>query len=377
MPQTPPDGLVVHRSAPMAPGDRGEELGAAHAEGVRRTIEGYERLFRTVAGGAVDLGVLGGEALRAIDAFSPAAGAEVRGIALGAGAAPEHVAALNARTEILALLGAGGRGECSTVVVLGPGDQPPLTLQTWDWHDHFADGWMIWTVEHDDGRVVHVLTEYGMLGKIGVSSRGFGLHFNILHHRADAATPAIGVPLHVLARATLDRAEDASGALAMLGAAEVSASSALTLVASGNAGKSAISADLVPEGPRFVAPAPTGLLIRTNHCLDPATALGDRAPRVGPDSYLRHDVLSRALYGRTPATREALRALMANHTGGSGAVCCHPEEGAELGDRWATLATVSLDVHAGELWVRRNGPCDVASQWWAAGARATATTEAA
>ena len=250
-------------------------------------------------------------------------------------------------------------------------------MQTWDWHEHFADAWLVWTIEHEDGRVVHLLTEYGILGKIGVSSRGVGLHFNILHHRSDAAGGGIGVPLHVLARTVLDRADDASGALALMGAAEVSASSALTLVTAGNAGKSAVSAELVPEGPRFVTPSATGLLIRTNHCLDPATAAGDRAPRLGPDSYLRHDVLNRALYGRTPAGREALRSVMASHAGGSGAVCCHPDPAAELGDRWATLATVALDVREGELWVRRHGPCDEASQWWAAGARSTAMVEAA
>jgi isopenicillin-N N-acyltransferase-like protein len=373
----PPDGLVTHRSAPASPAERGEELGVAHAEAIHRTIAGYERLFHATAGGPVDLGALGREALRAIEDVSSSAAAEVRGIALGAGADPAHVAALNARTEILALLGARGRGECSTVVVLGPNGQPPLTMQTWDWHDHFADAWLVWTIEHEDGRVVHLLTEYGILGKIGVSSRGIGIHFNILHHRSDAARGGIGAPLHVLSRLALDTADDASAALALLGAAEVSASSALTVVGAGNAGKTAVCAELVPEGPRFVTPSATGLLIRTNHCLDPAAAVGDRAPRVGPDSYLRHDVLQRALYGRTPAGREALRALMASHAGGAGAVCCHPDPAAALGDRWATLATVALDVREGELWVRRNGPCDEASQWWAAGGRRTAMMETA
>lgn len=326
----------------------------------------------------MDLAALGREALRAIEAFSPAAAEEVRGIARGAGAEPAHVAALNARTEILALLGArGGRGECSTVVVLGPNGQPPLAMQTWDWHDHLADTWFVWTVEHEDGRVVHLLTEFGILGKIGVSSRGWGLHFNILWHGSDAGGGTIGVPLHVLARAALDRADDVGGALALLGGARVSASSALTLVASGNAGKTAISAELVPEGPRFVTPSPTGLLLHTNHCLDPVAAVGDQAPRVGPDSYVRHDVLARALYGRTPSGRDALARVLASHAGGSGAVCCHADPDAPLGERWATLATVSVDAHAGELWVRRGGPCDVAAQWWAVGARRTATEEVA
>jgi isopenicillin-N N-acyltransferase like protein len=372
---TPPDGLVTHVSGPMAPAARGEELGAAHATAIARTIDGYAALFGAVAGRSVELGALGREALAAIESYSAAAAAEVRGIAGGAGVDPAHVAALNARTEILALLGARGRGECSTVVVLGPNGRPPLTMQTWDWHDHFDDSWFVWTIEHEDGRVLHLLTEYGILGKIGVSSRGVGVHFNILNHGSDARDGTIGVPLHVLSRTVLDRADDASEALALLGAAEVSASSALTVIGSGNAGKTAASAELTPDGPRFVTPSPTGLLIHTNHCLDPAAALGDRAPRLGPDSYLRHDVLNRALYGRTPSGREALRTLMASHAGGSGSVCCHPDPGAELGDRWKTLATVALDVHAGELWVRRNGPCDEASQWWAAAAQQTEMME--
>jgi isopenicillin-N N-acyltransferase-like protein len=143
----------------------------------------------------------------------------------------------------------------------------------------------------------------------------------------------------------------------------MSASSVITVVGASDAAQTAVCAELAPEGPRFVLPSERGLLLHTNHFLDPYLAAGDCAPRLGPDSYLRLEVLRRALHDRLPADREALLATFADHSGGSGSVCCHPAAEAGLGERWATLATVSLDVRAGELWVRRGGPCDAGATW--------------
>ena len=178
-----------YRSAPASPRDRGRDFGAAHALRIAETARAYDALFAATAGRAVDVGPLGDKALASIREFSAACAAEIEGIAEGAGLPVGQVAALNARTEILATLRVRQRGECSTVVRLGDQGQPPLALQTWDWHDCFADSWLVWTVEHPDGHVVHTLTEYGVLGKIGVSSAGLGINLNILHH-ADDGGPA-------------------------------------------------------------------------------------------------------------------------------------------------------------------------------------------
>ncbi len=61
-------------------------------------------------------------------------------------------------------------------------------------------------IEHPDGQVVRTLTEYGIVGKLGVSRRGLGLLLNILHHEGDGR--GIGVPVHVVARRVLDEARD-------------------------------------------------------------------------------------------------------------------------------------------------------------------------
>ncbi|HEU4657716.1 MAG TPA: C45 family peptidase [Capillimicrobium sp.] len=354
--------IVVHVSPPASPAERGEELGAAHPAAIAANLERYAELFAIVARGAVDLRALGTEALEAIGRHAPDAAEEIRGIAGGAGLEPWEVALLNARTEVLARLRAPVRGECSTIVALRAPGAAPATLQTWDWHDTFADGWLVWTIEHPDGRVVHMLTEHGILGKIGVNSRGVGIHFNILGHERDGG--AIGLPVHVLARQVLDRAGNVGEALALLGGAEVSASSVLTVVGASAAGEAAVCAELCPAGPRFVTPGRRGVLVHTNHFLDPELRRGDRAPTTAPDSYLRHDVLERALASAPPPRdRDDLLELMTSHVGGAGAVCCHPDPGAPLGERWTSLATVSLDVPAGALWVREGGPCAPGAAW--------------
>jgi isopenicillin-N N-acyltransferase like protein len=356
-----------YRSAPASPRDRGRDFGAAHPAEIRATAEIYSELFAATAQRPVGIRAVGQEALAAIRGFSAAAASEVEGIAEGAGLPAEMVAAVNARTEILAALrsprpGLLQRGECSTVVRLAGFGEAPIALQTWDWHDVFADSWLVWTIEHPDGHVVHTLTEYGILGKIGVSSAGLGLNLNILHHGHDGGL--VRVPVHVLARSVLDSARDIGQALTAIASAPVSASSALTLTADGAGEPIAITAEVFPGGPRFVTPRPDGLLLHTNHFLDPHAARHDQETCIGPDSFLRLAVLERRLARRAGDGAPDLLAAMGSHLGGGGAICCHPDGAAELGDRYATLATVVIDVQAGELTVRAGGPCGQESPWW-------------
>lgn len=365
-----------YRSAPAGPRDRGRDFGAAHAAAIAATADKYARLFGAAAGRPVDMLAHGREALTAIRAFSAPYASEIEGIAEGAGLPAETVAALNARTEILAMLPPAGGGECSTVVLLRAPGEAPVALQTWDWHDEFADSWLVWTIEHPGGHVVHTLTEYGILGKIGVSSAGLGLNLNILHHGGDGGP--FEVPVHVLARAVLDEPAGIGQALVTIGGAAASASSALTVTAAGADEPVALTAEVFPGGPRFVLPGPGGLLLHTNHFLDQHAARSERGNRLGPDSYLRHAVLRQRLARRAGDGPADVLAAMRSHTGGSGAVCCHPDPAAALGSRYATLATVSLDVARCAMSVLAGGPCSAGGDdsWWTTPGSARAADEA-
>lgn len=349
--------LVV--TAATAPADRGRELGRARAATVRASWRAYLRLFEGGGrSGRAEIERWGGEALAATGAWSTDLAEEMEGIAEGAGLTAEAVGALNARTEILARVRGAQRGECSVLVAL-EAEGGPLGAQTWDWHEELAATWLVWGFATDAGMRVQTLTEAGMLAKIGVNSAGLAVLLNVLHHEDDASVP-LGVPIHVLLRRLLADSETIFDALRILAGAPVSASSAVTLISVEGGEESALTAELRPgAAPGYVLPEESGLLVHTNHFLSPAAVPGDLEPTIGPDSFFRLELLRRRaarLRGARPGAEELL-APFHSHLGGGGAICCHPEPGADLGERYATLATVLVDPLAGRLRVTEGGPC--------------------
>ena len=350
--------IPAHHSSEPVPGDRGLGLGRAQAERIASTCDVYLRLFKHIAGlEPDDVTRLGGEALQRIGGYAPYLADEIEGIASGSGVALEMIGALNARTEVLR----AGRGECSTIACLGiaTASGAPIGIQTWDWHDDLAGSWMRWTIDHASGHRVDTMTEAGIVGKVGVSSAGVAVLLNILGHRDDG--PPIGVPVPMLSRSAIDNAADAVQALAILSTAEVSASSAVTVVADDEDGGAVCTVELSPAGPGFVTPNTAGVLTHTNHFLAEPGRSGDTMVREGPDSVLRLDHADRAmaLLAADPIGEDAILGALRSHRGGSGAICCHPADEAVFGDRWQTLATVTVEPAEHRMTLRRGGPCGV------------------
>ena len=342
-------------STVAGPAERGEEFGSRHAMEIARTVDAYRWLFGL--GPPVDVEGLGRRALERVETFSPDLAQEIRGIAGGAGLPVAHLGALNARTEILAVIGRAtgfpGPDECSAVVSLGDEDAEPAAVQTWDWYADMAGNWFEWTIPLPDGRRVVTVTEYGILGKIGVNSAGIGLLFTMLHHRDDGVD--MGVPVHAIARRILEVADTVDAGLALASSSWTSASTSLTLVGARRAGKRATTAELWPGGPGLVEPTPEGLLVHTNHFLsDPARA-GDISPYTTSDTRVRYAALRRRLDPlRGRADTAQILAAMDDHEGG---VCCHADPDVQTEPYYATLATVSLDLASGGLTTTPNGPC--------------------
>jgi isopenicillin-N N-acyltransferase-like protein len=352
------DGVPHHVSSEATPGERGRAFGEAQRERIEKVAGIYARLFELKAGldeSAVH--ELGDQAVEQIANWAPELLEEMQGISEGSGVDLTVIGALNARTELLAA--SGGATECSTIAVLGSAtrDGRPVSIQTWDWHEELADCWIVWEIAHADGRRVRTLTEAGIVGKIGVSGAGVGIHLNILGHQHDG--PPVGVPVHVACRRALDEADGAVSALELLATAAVSASSAVTVVADDSEGGVACTVELSPAGPGFVTPDARGVLVHTNHFLADPGRHGDRMVRETPDSVLRLDHAQRRMARLSEGEIDAAGVLetLTSHRGGQGAICCHPAPGAGFGDRWTTLATIVLEPAAGEMRALRGGPC--------------------
>lgn len=288
-------------------------------------------------------------AVRATEAWSPALAAEMRGTADGAGVPLWQVAALNARTEILSGSAGAKPGECSTIVNAGA---RPVGAQTWDWHEELSGHWHLQRVRGTPREFVG-LTEHGILSKIGINDAGVGVLLNILGHRLDRAD---GVPVHLVAARVLAEAATLADAIEILRTAPVSTSSAITVLSPAGAA----IVELSPEGAAVITPT-DGVLLHTNHFLDPRLGQGEKPGLYDPDSQLRLAVLTeRAARAPLPAEALALVDYLVSQPGDAAALCCVPEPGAVLGNRWATLATITLDPQARTMTVSAGSPADVA-----------------
>ncbi len=186
--------------------------------------------------------------------FNPDYLTEINGIAEGAGVDPLWIVALNARTEILSLTKTAGLSECTSMCFSGA----PILGQTWDWGEALEPLCVMMRLTREDGHVIHMMTEPGIIGKIGMNSTGLGVCLNIL----TLGQPLDGVPIHVMLRGILDSAS-AADADAVIGTAPLGKSSNI-IVADGS------GAGFIREfaGAETLTPADyDGSLVHTNHYL--------------------------------------------------------------------------------------------------------------
>ncbi len=350
--------VVSFTSSVLEPRDRGAELGERFRDEIDRTVAAYRRLFAARAGSRpFDVDLWAERAWSSIQELAPAQAEEISGIAAGAGRPVREIAAINARTELLVAANPSGVSECSSVVSLPQGGAP-FAVQTWDWYHAMSDGWFHWTIPHPDGRVVETVTEFGMLGKIGVNAYGVGVMLNMLHHANDAdriAEGTIGHPVHLMSRRILDEAQSFDDAW-KVAQAPTSASTSLTVLDRAGA---AATIELFPGGPGRLDPE-DGLLVRTNHFVSPEGRSGCLAATISRGSAVRRTKLADAFASGPPSTPGQVVAAMTDHDrvdDGSGAVCAHPDRSMDPVLWHRTLATVAIDVMSARLDVRADGPC--------------------
>lgn len=346
--------LTVLRSEAGTPGTRAASLADAHGPALLAGAAGYLDFFVEIGLSAAEVRTTALQTLEALEAWRPALAAEQRELAASLGAEPWQLAAVNARTEILATAGLSAH-ECSTIVH-APLDAPGWSMQTWDWHADLAPEGLLWSFVSDSGRRVKTFTEFGAQAKIGVNDAGIGVHFNILSHADDGG--AGQVPVHSVARAVLDEAESLLDAQAIVESAPLSASTAFTVMSREPGATRVMSLEASPKGVGIVRPDPEGWLVRTNHFLDPRLADGDAS---APDSRTV-DRLARLEEVRgTSAADAAARASALHGPRGEGALLTFAADPtAPRRSRWSTLLTIGIDVADSVLEACPHPPAEAA-----------------
>ncbi len=175
-----------------------DEIGKQHGELLRARIGStWEFYSQALFGNRIELlEELGSQYLGVIRAFSAEYADEIEAIASGAGLSSWQIAVLNARTEILHCLTALDVGECTAMYL--PGTR--ILGQNWDWMRQLESLIVVLQIERADGHRILQMTEPGIIGKIGLNSKGLGVCLNIVLGQASPTA----VPVHIMLRTILD-----------------------------------------------------------------------------------------------------------------------------------------------------------------------------
>jgi isopenicillin-N N-acyltransferase-like protein len=320
---------------------RGQLLGSALGEQIESVLDAYLRLFAATSG--LDRNAVlrrGEQALERVAGWQPRLVPELEGVAAGADVAPELIAALNARTELLC------GGGCSLVARL---DDPagPWLAQNWDWYADAPDRCVVWTAGLEGGERLVTMTEAGILAKLGMNDRGLAVGLNVLEHRRDGGP--VGIPIHIVLRALLDSCATVDDAESLIADVWTSASSAITVVDAGGGGA---TFELSPAGYARIDPH-LGRLAHTNHFLAPALGDGEDSETLD-ESRVRLERLETAL----PDSLEAAQELLRDHGNAPDSICRHgsPSVHPDLPDS-ATIVSVASEPAARRFHVAAGTPC--------------------
>lgn len=163
--------------------------GRAAAPTIRRTVEFYRQFLSSFSSDAAEQAERLAQHFRTvISTQSPHLATEIEAIAEGAGLEPIWLFMLNARSELLS----HSVPECTALY----SPQSGVLAQTWDFAPQLQDSIVLLEIREETGLQIFTATEAGMVGKVGMNSRGLGVCLNMLMTEKSLA----GLPIHVLLR---------------------------------------------------------------------------------------------------------------------------------------------------------------------------------
>jgi isopenicillin-N N-acyltransferase-like protein len=368
MPETIPFPIIrIGESDPFA---RGFAHGRMARDQVVASLRTYRRLFKDFVGIEwEDAKRIGMRYARPIGAYAPDLLVEIRGVAEGSGTDLAEILALNSRSEIA--LSARLVDGCTAFAAFGTatagGDV--LLCQNWDWRASQREAFVVLLIEREDRPAITMLTEAGIIGKIGFNSAGLGACLNAIvtdQVRED------GVPLHLVLRRILDSC-NLGDAIQAVGAAGI-ASAANFLIAQDRGG--ALDIEAVPSDFDVLLPD-RDMICHTNHLRSlRLVAVRDLGKMVLPDSYPRLARAARLLEERHGCLSEAEACtILRDRDNGPDSICRREDPRDPEGKRLQTVFSVVMNLTRRQLRVT-DGPPDAAEYFFLPVASAASEADA-
>ncbi|RDW83616.1 putative acyl-CoA:6-aminopenicillanic-acid-acyltransferase [Aspergillus mulundensis] len=257
---------------------------------------------------------------------------ELQGIADGAERDVIDIIALNVRTEIV--FGQFSDG-CTSLYYRDSASETGNAFlgQNWDWETAQAQNLIQLTLIQKDTPVIKIITEAGLIGKIGLNSAGVGVCFNAIRAKGLDKTH---IPVHLGLRIALESrsALDAVETLEAIGMA----SSAHMLIGDEN---SAIGLEFTSSTFARIPVNERGFIAHANHMLLPHAGIDE--PAWLADSAVRVRTMGEnieRLVGSGKVDWENFGALFQDETGFPCSINRATSEGSQI----ATLFNIVMDL---------------------------------
>lgn len=331
-------------------------LQMAHQAGskINRCIELYAELFESV-------GVAWDEAVEraydyipVIEHYDQDLIAEMQGMADGLNRPLVEIVALNARSELI--FSAAAMDGCTSLSAIPPKtDGRVYIAQNWDHYLRYHDVMLIAEINQINKPRILMVTEAGMIGKIGFNDSGIGLCFNALSCEGTTG----GLPIHVALRGVLNSYTlgEAIGA-----AIQQKSANAVNLHIASKEGV-AVNIEMSNDG-YDVMFNHHGTFAHTNHFISPIllAKTKDRFQERTPDTHIRLGVAQRRMNSHKELIKLAdVQDILKDHTNFPDAICRHGEStdhpAGKRGNLFETIFSVVTDLSEGVMHVAAGTPC--------------------
>lgn len=341
------------------PYEIGRQQGELAQAQVRTSVETYKQMFYDYSGISWDTAQSYAMTfVPAIEAYDPEILEEIRGIADGSGFSLAEILALNVRSEIVLQgnqVSAPLDGGCTSCAFTPwvTANQETLLAQNWDWKVAEKAGCILLHIHQAHKPDILMVTEAGIVGKIGFNSAGVGVGLNALasDKRIDAQT----IPLHVALRGVLNSATLAD---AIQAAGRMPLACCANFIMASASGQ-AVSIEIGPGDIDVLYPT-DGWVAHTNHFYGPRmVGLRDTGRITTPDSYLRLGRIQDLIRHR-PQEKvgvKDIQEILRDHMGYPDSICRHEDLSEPEERRMGTVFSIIMNLDRGEMFFTPGNPC--------------------
>lgn len=336
------------------------EIGKGHGEQakseVHYSLDSYEKLFWHEANLRWEQALESAKKhMDFIEKSNSALLEEMDGVAKGASVDFDDILALNARSEIA--LTSNKRDGCTSLAIMPPLADRAYLGQNWDWRAAQSKSIIITEIAQHNRPTINMITEGGIIGKIGMNSAGLGVCLNAL--RANVKSEKLPIHLglrEILNASTMAEAESKVDNKKM-------ASAANFLIAQHNGSfRKAVNMEVSPLGDDKKV-TDSEYLFHTNHFCSGRLidTISEKKLNATENSFIRHDRIKQ-LIAESHSRKEVIdkgriRRWFADHENGLNAICQHKEEGSSDYTNTITAFSVIMDLANRNMHFMNGQPC--------------------